>query len=118
MKVIEIKETLKNLEQRSNCIKRKVAAFMLDDPHVSGVNYIHQKAKEGVLDSQLYDSWSDHILNNKAENIIKLIAEKFGHNKTGIEENLFNERIKELKAINKQILEEVENIKNYKIDQQ
>ena len=45
MKVIEIKETLKNLEQRSNCIKRKVAAFMLDDPHVSGVNYIHQKAQ-------------------------------------------------------------------------
>ena len=56
------------------------------------------------------------VLNNKAENIIKLIAEKFGYNKTGIEENLFNERIKELKEINKQILEEVENIKNYKID--
>lgn len=31
MKVIEIKETLKNLEQYSNCIKRKVAAFMLGD---------------------------------------------------------------------------------------
>ena len=45
MKVIEIKETLKNLEQRSNCIKRKVAAFILDAPHVSGVNHIHQKAQ-------------------------------------------------------------------------
>ena len=70
--------------------------------------------KEQKYFGDIYTHWK--INDNKAENIIKLIAEKFGYNKTGIEENLFNERIKELKAINKQILEEVENIKNYKID--
>lgn len=49
-------------------------------------NYIHQKAKEGVLDSQLYDSWSDHILNNKAENDALYLAINAYINLTNIDE--------------------------------
>lgn len=44
MKIIEIKQTLKNLEQNSNCIKRKVAAFILGKPEIWGCNKIHQQA--------------------------------------------------------------------------
>ena len=56
-------------------------------------------------------------LNDRAEQIAKSIADKYGYMKTGIEENILNDRMKMLKEINTQILQEVENIKNYKIDE-
>lgn len=54
-------------------------------------------------------------LNEKAENLVKLIGEEYTYNGIGIEENIFNEKIKELKSLNKKILAEVKSIKEYKI---
>ena len=54
-------------------------------------------------------------LNKKAENLVKLIEEKYTYNEIGIEEDIFNEKIKELRSLNKKILAEVKSIKEYKV---
>ena len=54
-------------------------------------------------------------LNDKAETLLKSISSEYGYGKYGIEENVLDEKIKELKTLNKQIIKEVDRIKNYKI---
>ena len=56
-----------------------------------------------------------NTLNDKAETLLKSISNEFGYNKYGMEEDVLNEKLKELKKLNKQILTEVNKIKNYKI---
>lgn len=56
-------------------------------------------------------------LNDKAEEIIKNnFAKCFGYLKTGVDEKELEEKFNELREVNKQILEEVEFIQNYKVD--
>lgn len=54
-------------------------------------------------------------LNDKAEEILKSLSNEFGYNRYGMKEDILDEKLTELKNINKQILEEVNSIKNYKI---
>lgn len=98
--------------------KNVTIKFLGKEQRYFGDIYSHWKVND-------YDFWKyertlkDKLckLNKEAEEIIKLIADKYSYMGKGIDKDILDERIKALKKVNTQILQEVESINNYKIDE-